>query len=184
MIEPSESAASTDVPYGTSGTKLAVHIHRVKFLVLRYWWILAICMAIGLTVQGYRCSQLTPKYISTSRMMISGQLNIIGQGAASVYMQDSQNFYGTQVALMKSPDTVAEAEARVQAIHPEVAVDPKAMVDANQELKTSIFDLHVTSSNPEYAPLLLNAVMDTYLANHRLSRLSHYRGNRAIGHGD
>lgn len=162
MIEPPEPITGTDVSYGSSGVKFAVHIHRIKFLLLRYWWIIAICMAIGLAIQSYRCSQLTPKYLSSSRMMVSGQINLT-QG--TVYSEEVLNFFGTQVALMRSPDTVAEAMARVRAIHPEVTVDPTATVDANQELKTSIFDLRVTSSNPEFAPLLLDAVMDTYLAS-------------------
>jgi len=164
MSEPSESAADADVFNSLSGVKLAVRIHRMRYLLIRYWWIIAVTVTIGLIVQGYRSSQLSPEYVSSSRMMVNGQINL---NEGSVYSEELDNFYGTQVALMKSPATVAEAMARVRAIHPEVAVDANAKVDASQELKTSIFDLHVITSNPEYTPLLLNAVMDTYLANKR-----------------
>jgi capsular exopolysaccharide synthesis family protein len=50
-------------------------------------------------------------------------------------------------------------------MHPEVEIDPNAGVDATQVAKTSIFTLSATSTNPEYAPLLLDAVMDSYLTS-------------------
>jgi len=164
MSQLSETPIANDVTSGITGVKLALHIHRVKFLLIRYWWIVAATMVIGAAIQGYRASQIKPEYASSSRMMVSGQINL---SQNSVYSEDVMNFFGTQLALMKSPDTVKEAMARVGAIHPEVALDPDAKVDASQEPKTSIFDLHVTSGNPEFAPLLLQAVMDTYLASKR-----------------
>ncbi len=77
------------------------------------------------------------------------------------------NFYGTQVALMKSQQTVNQAIDRMTSMHPEVAVDQDAEVDAGIELRTSIFDLSVTSTNHDYAKLLLDSIMDTYLSSKR-----------------
>ena len=77
------------------------------------------------------------------------------------------NFLGTQQALMKSRQTIVQAIERVSAIHPEVPVDEKAEVNAALEVRTTIFDLSVTSVNPQYAKLLLDAIMDTYLSDKR-----------------
>jgi len=189
MSERPESTSDADVLNESSGVKLAVRIHRIKFLIMRYWWVVAAAIIIGMIVQGYRCTQLGPEYLSSSRMMVSGQINI---NQSTVYSMDLINFFGTQVALMKSQATIDQAVARVRAMHPEVTIDDKARVDANQELKTSIFDLHVITNNPEYAPLLLDAVMDTYLAGKRgpqrandgRSGFRHYVGNRAVGLAD
>jgi capsular exopolysaccharide synthesis family protein len=167
MIEPSETPIDDEASKVASSVKWAVRIYRVKFLLRRYWWVVAGTMIIGAAIQGYRYSKSSPEYISTSRMMVNGQFNLSQVSQGGTYSEDLMNFYGTQVALMQSSDTVTEAMARVSAIHPEVAVDPNASVAAIQVLKTSLFNLSVTSTNPEYAPLLLDAVMDSYLTSKR-----------------
>jgi capsular exopolysaccharide synthesis family protein len=165
MIDPSPSPYSDENPQGRLSTAgWALRLHRLKFLVLHYWWIMALTVTIGLGIQAYRCFTAPPRYISAARMMQSGHLSL-PQGA--VYSEELDNFYGTQVALMKSRDTIAQAVTRVSTIHPEITVDPGATVDAQLQPRTSIFDLTVESSNREYAKVLLDAVMDTYLASKR-----------------
>jgi len=170
MNEMPESPIGEETSKLTTGIRWAVVIYRVKYLVSRYWWIVAATMIIGAAIQGYRASKTVPKYVSSSQMMVSGQLNLgqVGQGAG--YSEELLNFFGTQVALMKAPDTLKQAVARVIAIHPEVAIDPSASVDALQEPKTDLFQLQVTSTNPEYAPLLLDAVMDSYISSKKVRK--------------
>ncbi len=166
MIEPSESQPGDDVAAKlATGVKWSVLIYRIKYLLARYWWITVLTMIIGAAIQGYRYSKMSLEYSSSARMMVNGQLNLtqLNQGAA--YSEDLINFYGTQVALMQAPDTLFEARDRVHAIHPDVTPDPNATVQAIQVPKTSIFELRVTSTSPEYAPLLLDAIMDSYLSS-------------------
>jgi len=139
-------------------------MHRIKLVARRYWWIAAVTAMIGAGIQDYRCLHLPTRYASYSRMMVSGHL-ALPQGP--VYSDDYGNFYGTQVALMKSRETLSQAIERVSTIYPEVVVDKNAEVDAGVVPRTAIFDLKVTSTSPEYSKLLLDAVMDTYLASKR-----------------
>lgn len=161
MIDPSELSAGDTASGRLSNAPIGVRIHRLKFLISNYWWIVALTIAVGLAVQGYRCSQQVIQYVSSSRMMVNGHVSI-PQG--DTYSEELLNFYGTQVALMKSRDTLAQAVARVRAIHPEMAIDENVSVGAAQELKTSIFDLQVVSTSPEYAKALLDSIMETYLS--------------------
>jgi capsular exopolysaccharide synthesis family protein len=164
MSDSIDEPAERNQPSRYSGVQLAVRLHRFKSLIIRYWWLLILAVAIGLAVQAYRCAREPVRYLSTSRMMVSGRV-AIPQG--EMYSEELTNFYGTQVTLMKSPDTIRQSIERVHAIHPEVAVDDSATVDAFQEPRTSIFDLQVVSTNPQYAKLLLDAIMDTYLSSKR-----------------
>jgi len=141
--------------------------HRLKFWVRRYWWIAALTIMVGLAIPDYLCLYGTPDYFSSSRMMVSGRISLPQGDVYNEGAVELANFYGTQVALMKSPQTVNLAIDRVTTMHPEVAVDPNAQVDAVLELRTSIFDLKVVSTNPDYAKLLLDAIMDTYLSSKR-----------------
>jgi len=163
MIERSELSAQ-DGPgsYSTKDSRVVNRLHRIKMVVRHYWWIAALTAMIGMGIQDYRCLTEPARYASYSRMMVSGHLSM-PQGP--VYNDDLGNFYGTQVALMKSRETLSQAIERVSTIYPEVPVDKKAEIETGVVPRTAIFDLKVTSTSPEYAKLLLDAIMDTYLAS-------------------
>jgi succinoglycan biosynthesis transport protein ExoP len=139
-------------------------IQRTKFIARRYWWIAAITIMIGVLFQAVRAHRQVPLYSSSARMILNGSI-AIPQGDA--YSEERDNFYGTQVALMQSPSTLTRAADQVTAAHPDVKPDPNIEVAAAAESKTSIFDLEVTSRNSQYAKLMVNAIMDTYLNDKR-----------------
>jgi succinoglycan biosynthesis transport protein ExoP len=155
-------APNVDRPGGRS----SVPSGRLGFWARRYWWIVALTIMIGLLIADYFCLFSTPEYVSNSRMMVSGRISL-PQGEVYNEVLELANFYGTQVALMKSPQTLNQAIDRVTTLHPDIPVDKDAEVDAGVELRTSIFDLKVSSTNPDYAKVLLDSVMDTYLASKR-----------------
>jgi len=167
MIERSELSdqgepSSYPGKYPGKDSRVIARIHRVKLVARRYWWIAALAGMIGLGIQDYRCLNQPARYVSYSRMMLSGHLTL-QQG--EVYNDDYNNFSGTQVALMQAHETLAQASERVSTIYPEVTVDKTAEVVAGLVPRTAMFDLKATSTSPEYAKLLLDAVMDTYLSN-------------------
>lgn len=143
-----------------------VEVHRFRFWARRYWWIAALTVMAGLAAMDCLTLFGTPDYISGARMMVSGRISL-PQGDVYNAGVELANFYGTQVALMKSPQTISQAMDRVTTLHPEVTVDVDADVEAGLEVRTSIFDLSVTSTNPDYAKLLLDSIMDTYLSSKR-----------------
>jgi capsular exopolysaccharide synthesis family protein len=163
---PDESTASLS-PDISAKELLAIRLYRIKLLAFRYWWVVLLTVSIGLAIQGYRWSIQIPRYVSSARMMMNGQVNL---KETTVYNEEYSNFFGTEVALMKSQDTFNVAAARVRVMHPEVEVDPTATIGAAQEPRTSIFDLQVSATNPQYAQLLLNAIMDTYLSKKKNRR--------------
>jgi capsular exopolysaccharide synthesis family protein len=167
MPEPHDEHTARSSSDVSTKEQLALRLYRLKLLVIRYWWIVALTVSFGLGIQGYRWSQQIPHYISSSRMIVSGQLNM-PQNVQ--YSEEFQNFYGTQVALMKSQDTINDAVAHVRAMHPEVQVDENASVGAVEEPRTAIFDLQVVANDQKYAQLLLNAVMESFLSQKRSRR--------------
>ncbi len=145
-------------------------IRRIRFLINRFWWLLVLFSLIGVGIQVVRMFAQPLRYQSVGQMILNGKINL--QQEAGVYSEDAAYlFYGTQVTLMKSLDTYHAAVARVQNLHPEVAPDENATLDAFQVPKTSVFQLVGTSTDPEYARLLVDAAMETYLANKRQRKL-------------
>src|ERR1700716_489984 len=140
-------------------TAFITRLHRYKALLLRRWWILVLTVCLGLFVEACIIFQTPPSFLSQSKMMMAGKLNI-AQGA--VYSEDNQNFYGTQVQLMQSTDVKRSAEALVRSTHPElqpVRVD----IAITQRPRTSIFELQAIGSAGDYTQAYLNALMQKYL---------------------
>jgi len=134
-------------------------LHRYKSLFLRRWWIPVLTTCLGLFVEAFLIYQMPPSYLSASKMMLAGKLNI-AQGA--VYSEDSVNWYGTQIQLMQSAEVRHSAESLVRSAHPELQPVP-IEITVLQKPRTSIFDLAAVGSAPEYTQAYLNAVMQKYL---------------------
>ena len=140
-------------------TVFITRLHRYKSLFLRRWWIPVLTTCLGLFVEAFLIYQMPPSYLSASKMMLAGKLNI-AQGA--VYSEDSVNFYGTQIQLMQSAEVRHSAESLVRSAHPELQPVP-VEITVLQKPRTSIFDLAAVGSAPEYTQAYLNAVMQKYL---------------------
>src|SRR3954462_702838 len=140
-------------------TALITRLHRYKALLIRRWWIPVLTVALGLFVQAWLIYQTPPSFLSTSKMMLAGKLNISNN---AVYSEDTVNFYGTQIQLMQSAEVRRSAEALVRSMHPEMQ---PVMVDITvaQKPRTSIFDLIAIGTTPEYTQAYLNAVMQKYV---------------------
>jgi len=138
---------------------LITRLHRYRALVVRRWWIPVFTVCLGIFVEAWLIYQTPPSFLSTSKMMLAGKLNI-AQGA--VYSEDSVNFYGTQIQLMQSTEVKRSAEALVRATHPELQTVP-VEISVAQQPRTSIFDLQAIGPSPDFTQAYLNAVMQKYL---------------------
>src|SRR5882724_3780810 len=127
-------------------TSFITRLHRYKSLLLRRWWIPVLTICLGLFVEAFLAYQTPPSFLSASKMMLAGKLNI-AQGA--VYSEDSQNFYGTQIQLMQSTEVKHSAESLVRSAHPELQSVP-VEITVLQKPRTSIFDLAAVGSATEY----------------------------------
>jgi len=140
-------------------TSFITRLHRYKTLLMKRWWIPVLTICLGLFIEAWVIYQTPPSFLSTSKMMLSGKLNI-SQGA--VYSEDSVNFYGTQIQLMQSAEVKRSAESVVRSTHPEMR-PVKVDVTVLQKPRTSIFDLQAIGSVGDYTQAYLNALMQKYL---------------------
>ncbi len=99
-------------------TSLVTRLHRYKALLLRRWWIPLLTTCLGLFAAAWMIYQAPNAFLSSSKMMLAGKLNL-AQNA--VYSEDTNNFYGTQIQLMQSDEVRDGAEALVRAAHPELS---------------------------------------------------------------
>jgi succinoglycan biosynthesis transport protein ExoP len=151
-------SALTTTP-GSWSTAFVTRIHRYKSLLKRRWWIPCLTVCLGLFVEAWLIFQTPPSFLSTSKMMLAGKLNV---NSTAVYSEDNVNFYGTQIQLMQSTEVRRSAEALVRSTHPELQPVP-VEVNVLQRPRTSIFELQAIGSSPDYTQAYLNATMQKYL---------------------
>ncbi|MBA3962721.1 MAG: polysaccharide biosynthesis tyrosine autokinase [Chthoniobacterales bacterium] len=143
----------------TITTAIVTRIHRYKALLLRRWWIPVLTTCLGLFVGAWMIFQAPNAFLSTSKMMVAGKMNL-SQNA--VYSEDTNNFYGTQIQLMQSDEVHRGAEALVRATHPELP-QVKVEINVTQRPRTSIFELEAVGTTPDYTQAFLDATMQKYL---------------------
>jgi succinoglycan biosynthesis transport protein ExoP len=155
-MQPAAPDRPASAPWSTS---FFTRLHRYRSLLLRRWWIPVLTICLGLFVQAWLIYQTAPLFLSASKMMLAGKLNLT---QSAVYSEDNVNFYGTQIQLMQSAEVRRNAEALVRSTHPEI--QPVLVeITVTQKPRTSIFDLQAIGSTPEYTQAYLNAVMQKYL---------------------
>lgn len=134
-------------------------LHRYKMVVLRFWWIPALTVAISLAYQAYQVVTAPLQYVSTARMMVSPQLRLPEK---AVYMEEFTNFIGTQIELMRSGEVQARARERVQAMRPELRSVPVSLT-VNQTPRTSIFVFQGVGGDAQYVEAYVNAVLQSFI---------------------
>lgn len=133
---------------------------RYKNIALRYWWVLAITLSIGISYQAWESLTKPTIYQSTGRIIVSGKVAL---PEGNMFSEETANFFGTQVELMQSAQVSRRAVARVQSLRPDLSPIP-VRLSVGQIPRTSIFVLTASGSEPEYVKAYLDAVMEEYIA--------------------
>ncbi|WP_309384251.1 polysaccharide biosynthesis tyrosine autokinase [Cerasicoccus frondis] len=133
---------------------------RARMVMSRLWWVIVLCVSLGVAGKWYQQSQRQPEYRSNAQMVIDGQVSI-PEGAR--YQEVFLNFFGTQIKLMNSQQVRERTVQRVAALYPELQ-RTHVSVGINQATDASAFDLSATGSEPKYVQHYLDALMHEFLA--------------------
>jgi capsular exopolysaccharide synthesis family protein len=152
-----------EVPESKTGADFATRffnqLQRYRKLVLHYFWIPLLTVALCLGVQWWLLKHTAPLFASTGRMIVNVKLSI---PTANVYNEELENFFGTQAALMQSDTVTHRARAILQSTNPALVPSPVTL-SVSPVPKTSIFSLQAVGGNPEYTQAYLQATMEEYI---------------------
>ena len=150
----------------SASQRVHARLTRYRMLFRKYWWVVAFSAALGIGVASWYIASRKVAYVSTSRMMVSGKINLPEGGA---FAEEMTYFMATQGELMKDEAVRVRAEARVRTNSPETPIGPLE-IDVTPIRQTSIFLLTATGAEPKYPQKFLNAIMDEYIATRREMR--------------
>ncbi|MDX6766258.1 MAG: polysaccharide biosynthesis tyrosine autokinase [Candidatus Methylacidiphilales bacterium] len=157
-MDPSFNAPAPQVMSSWSAS-FFTRMHRYKSLLRRRWWILALAVGLALVWQAYQIASAPVRYVSQSQMMVSPRISLPEKAA---YLEESAQFFGTQMRLMNSPEIAARATNRTRTLQPDLP-ESFAVLRVDQVPKTSIFQLTATGSDPRWAQAWLNSIMEEFV---------------------
>lgn len=151
--------------YPGSGSDYQAHapgarLPRLLGFLRRMWWMPVLTLAIAVGGTAFYLTFQPVIYASSARLWVSGKLHI---PEGSLYSEELQFFFGTQVELMQSEKIQQRALARVQALNPDLKPSP-VRVRVAQAPKSAVFQLSAVGTDPAYTEAHLNALIDEYLS--------------------
>ncbi len=148
--------SGSDYPAHAPGARLP----RLLGFLRRMWWVPVLTLAITVGGTAFYLTFQPVIYASSARLWVSGKLHI---PEGSLYSEELQFFFGTQVELMQSEKIQQRALARVQALNPDLKPSP-VRVRVAQAPKSAVFQLSAVGTDPAYTEAHLNALIDEYLS--------------------
>ena len=133
---------------------------RFVHFLQRMWWIPVITLVLAIIGQFVFNYFRPSPAVAKAHMLVGGKIKIPDGG---LYAEEWQNFFGTQIELMKSEKINRRALDRLQRLKQNRS-ESLVHLEIDQMRKTTIFELQATGKDPTYTVNYLNALMDEYLA--------------------
>lgn len=162
------------LPPGSSGNghhaqyRLTMIVPKRRFLsyLRERWWVVVICLACALAVVLAYETVRAPSYRSFAQLYVSSDAPVSPIGFVT---EDSQDYFGTQIELLKSPyiQSLAYGDLGV------AASDQKSKVNitVTQPLRTSLLDVQATGANPDLVQRFLQSLIAEYLGYKKETRM-------------
>jgi polysaccharide biosynthesis transport protein len=144
---------------GDSSQSLLSKFQRYSWTFRKWWWVILITVALGLSWAAWTDSKKPPSYISHGRMMVSGRV-ALPQGVT--LSEEAQNFFGTQSRIMESIHVRERAASSVESKFPELRAST-THISVATEKGTSFFNLTAIGEEPNYTRAFLDACMEQYI---------------------
>ncbi|HUB66726.1 MAG TPA: polysaccharide biosynthesis tyrosine autokinase [Candidatus Methylacidiphilales bacterium] len=140
-------------------SKVRVQLKRYWGVFKRFWWVVLLTTSAGICISAWVVTQMPPAFQSVGSIIVGGQVQL---NEATAYNEEQDDFYGTQMKLMRGDDVQRGATRRVETLHPELKPEVPTF-EVTQEPKTAAFDLRVVSQSAAFAQAFLQAVMEEYI---------------------
>jgi capsular exopolysaccharide synthesis family protein len=151
-------------------TKFGVKAFRYRGLFKRYWWVLLLTISCGLAWQAWTLFRIPVRYQSDGTLMVTESTNMPEGGGVQ---EESDDFYGTQLALISKPEIAERARQRVALDAPDLQ-PCEVLLTPTLIPRTSLFQVEGVGTNAAYTQRFVQAVMTEAIAfkNEKLSGIN------------
>jgi capsular exopolysaccharide synthesis family protein len=133
-------------------------LRTVYYEVRRFCWILAVTVLIGAGLGYLYFRHIPPSFTSEAKMMLAGKITI---DAGTSYVDQMEDFMGTQAAIMQGREVRLRAEKLLLAVGKRPA--GQVVISASYVPRTAIFLLRAKGEDPAYTQAFLAATMREFM---------------------
>ena len=138
---------------------------RLWAFLKRYWWIPVLVTGAALASAAAFITLSPPTYVSRAKLWETEKMRLPESGD---FVQDIQNYFGTQMELLKSDSLKLLALQRLKGTNALVAADSTTNataihIQASQLPKTAVIEVEAFCTDPKYARQYLDALLAAYL---------------------
>ena len=165
VLPPSPSPNGGDAHY-----RLTMMVPKRRYLsyLRERWWVMLVCIALATGAIVVYETIRADAYTSFAQLYTSGQVQL---NVASIFNEESQTYYGTQIELLKSARLQGAAFERIGFVPKPGGKNP-VKLEVVQPMRTSILVLQATGPDPNLPQRFLQALIGEYLAYRKETRIS------------
>jgi len=154
-----ESPDSGPASGGQVGNKIGVRFYRYRAILKKYWWIVAICMAVALGYEAWQVLSKPTRYISVGKMSVREN----STDERSLTNRSDPSWYGTIIKTIESPAVHQAAKKLVRDERP--GQEGKAdgvTTTAMNEVNTFFFAITCVGPDPEFTAYFTDCTMKAF----------------------
>jgi polysaccharide biosynthesis transport protein len=150
-----------------SASKLHSQLQRWRLLFRRYWWLIALIMAVVVGPICYLTLKSPPAFASRARMWMAGKVDL---REGRLYTEELINYFGTQAELLRSAAIHDRALVKSTGTNRPPNTPSPFKVKVTEASKSSILELRAIGPEPASTRAFLDQLMAEYLNFKRESR--------------
>lgn len=159
-------AAPLTLP-GQSSTLSRIHetsakFQRYKILLRRRWWFLLLTASIGVCFKALLITGKPAEFVSVAKLVAGGRM-VSNTGGGPSYVDYLQDFYGTIIETLESPEMRRQALERVRALNPDLK-ESDVDVHVTQNKGSAIFNVAAFGSEKNFTRVFLDSLLDEFRA--------------------
>jgi capsular exopolysaccharide synthesis family protein len=154
-------------PGGELGPRIGLRVYRYRAIVRRYWWVLVLCISVGLIYEASVLLSKPTRFVSVGKLIV----NETGADDANRAMAMEMNWSGTIIETLKSPVVRDRAARKTSVEKPQLEhLVPGVEITAINEPNTYIFSVTGAGPDPDFTRFFVDSVMNAFMEVRREER--------------
>jgi succinoglycan biosynthesis transport protein ExoP len=161
--------ANSKTAAGETGSPVGVRIYRYRAVIKRYWWVLLLCVSVGLLYEVFVLVTKPTRFVSVGKLNVS---EVATDDKAREFI-GSGPWYATIAETLKSPVVRDRAQRKIAVEKPQARplVEDVEILAIN-EPNTFIFTVTGAGKNAEATRDFVDATMDAFMQQRREESLT------------
>lgn len=136
--------------------------HRYRVLIARHWWLLLLLACLGACYMAWKTYSKPIEYTCYAQLVAGGHFRGLQTGGPAFVDSRANEFYGTAIEILHSPEIAKKAHERVKNLHPDLQ---KCWVSPviRRPAQTAVIRIIMKGREPEYTEKFLDSLLHEYM---------------------